>query len=546
MMNRRDRARGNKKQQSHNDIKKLRRENEQLRREIWCLREEYDKLEEILKSQKSREDSENDEDFSEECTTGSSQGDEDEDEEDEISDVDDSIEKSLKPESIQEELLENAENQKLSSEKMNSSIHRLHVEFDQLSTVPEEDETKREKITSKKEERDLIKPETTETNEMYDKGRENYLTGHTLNWIYSPECPVLPSMNDQSVYHPQSPSTQHLIPSSPSQVPRLGWEAIFDVKSPTNSLVSPGESIPSVCDNQKTSPDICVSGAVANQLHNSHSSDNLLSNPRDNLDNLEKTLWHSCQELKSNLFREENAIKGGLAAKSLPDNSRDSPKAFRSQLRVRLTQPLDKPPEVPPQMPRLDCTLCPTTLPSDRRHRRLIRQMQRQEYQATSFEHPNPQTLNLPVSGNPFLPKSDGGIYKDVGYLPGWQDVLPPPRVDIQTQTQSQSPTPSDSSGQERKDKDKDKVKGHERRKAVKKERVSTPSVDGKRQRRGNSQASKGRTSSRSQSVVCGEGELKSFRDTIAGGIEAERELRKSSMTNEKVPWCACWGNGCF
>jgi hypothetical protein len=31
-----------------NDIKKLRRENDQLRREIWGLREEYDRLEGLL------------------------------------------------------------------------------------------------------------------------------------------------------------------------------------------------------------------------------------------------------------------------------------------------------------------------------------------------------------------------------------------------------------------------------------------------------------------------------------------------------------------
>lgn len=41
-----------------NDIKKLRRENEQLRREIWSLRDEYDKLEDILKKQKNRGESE--------------------------------------------------------------------------------------------------------------------------------------------------------------------------------------------------------------------------------------------------------------------------------------------------------------------------------------------------------------------------------------------------------------------------------------------------------------------------------------------------------
>lgn len=34
----------------HNDIKKLRRENDQLRREIWNLRDEYDRLEAMLKT----------------------------------------------------------------------------------------------------------------------------------------------------------------------------------------------------------------------------------------------------------------------------------------------------------------------------------------------------------------------------------------------------------------------------------------------------------------------------------------------------------------
>jgi hypothetical protein len=37
-----------------NDIKKLRRENEQLRREIWGLREEYDRLEGLLGKAKRR------------------------------------------------------------------------------------------------------------------------------------------------------------------------------------------------------------------------------------------------------------------------------------------------------------------------------------------------------------------------------------------------------------------------------------------------------------------------------------------------------------
>lgn len=37
------------------DIKKLRRENEQLRREIWSLREEYDKLDNLLRHGRSNE-----------------------------------------------------------------------------------------------------------------------------------------------------------------------------------------------------------------------------------------------------------------------------------------------------------------------------------------------------------------------------------------------------------------------------------------------------------------------------------------------------------
>jgi predicted nucleic acid-binding Zn-ribbon protein len=42
-----------------NDIKKLRRENEQLRREIWGLREEYDRLEGLLGKAKRRGQLEN-------------------------------------------------------------------------------------------------------------------------------------------------------------------------------------------------------------------------------------------------------------------------------------------------------------------------------------------------------------------------------------------------------------------------------------------------------------------------------------------------------
>ncbi len=37
------------------DIRKLRRENEQLRREIWSLRDEYDKLDKLLGGNRSRD-----------------------------------------------------------------------------------------------------------------------------------------------------------------------------------------------------------------------------------------------------------------------------------------------------------------------------------------------------------------------------------------------------------------------------------------------------------------------------------------------------------
>uniref|UniRef100_A0A8D8WX65 Uncharacterized protein n=1 Tax=Cacopsylla melanoneura TaxID=428564 RepID=A0A8D8WX65_9HEMI len=49
-------------EKGQHDIKKLRRENEQLRREIWTLREEYDRLESLLrKRQNSEEEAENSE-----------------------------------------------------------------------------------------------------------------------------------------------------------------------------------------------------------------------------------------------------------------------------------------------------------------------------------------------------------------------------------------------------------------------------------------------------------------------------------------------------
>ncbi|XP_043267044.1 uncharacterized protein [Venturia canescens] len=156
-MHRRDRRHTEKKgRESQNDIKKLRRENEQLRHEIWSLRDEYDKLEEILKAQKNRDDSEDYEDRSEaedkedaEEAEDCSDYTDEEEEEDEChakeKDSSGADESNADNETNQEERLENAENQKISSEKMSSSGHRLHVEFDDLSVVDEEEEIKKDR-----------------------------------------------------------------------------------------------------------------------------------------------------------------------------------------------------------------------------------------------------------------------------------------------------------------------------------------------------------------------------------------------------------------
>ncbi|XP_015429547.1 PREDICTED: uncharacterized protein LOC107186235 [Dufourea novaeangliae] len=142
-------------EQGQNDIKKLRKENEQLRREIWSLRDEYDKLEEILKRQKSRGESEEYEIRSDEDDGLQSDYSLEEDEEfDEDKTTQDSSKELNKAEQ-----LENAENQKISSEKMTSSLHRLHVDFDDLSVVEEEEELKKEKDKTSSEDGQQLKDE---------------------------------------------------------------------------------------------------------------------------------------------------------------------------------------------------------------------------------------------------------------------------------------------------------------------------------------------------------------------------------------------------
>ncbi|XP_006617013.1 uncharacterized protein LOC102676470 isoform X2 [Apis dorsata] len=152
-MQRRERGRSRSEGKgSQNDIKKLRRENEQLRREIWSLRDEYDKLEEILKRQKSRGESEEYEDRS----------DEDDDVRSDYSfeEGEEFSENGQEDATKEPEQLENAENQKISTEKMASSaLHRLHVDFDDLSVVDEEEEPKRDKKEISSEDNSQFKEE---------------------------------------------------------------------------------------------------------------------------------------------------------------------------------------------------------------------------------------------------------------------------------------------------------------------------------------------------------------------------------------------------
>ncbi|XP_031780595.1 uncharacterized protein LOC100680254 isoform X2 [Nasonia vitripennis] len=217
-MDRRDRGRTRKKgRESQNDIKKLRRENEQLRREIWSLRDEYDKLEEILKKQKNREESDEPEDRSENEAAGSdySEYDEEEEEDDEEDDDDSDSAEETNEEHDQEERLENAENQKISSEKMSNGgspiqqQHRTRVNFDDLSVVDEEEELKKEK-----DKKDSIPSEqsASRVDEPLEKQQRSTFPYHTTSFeqgdpltttsfAYQSDCPfVFPTMAEASVY----------------------------------------------------------------------------------------------------------------------------------------------------------------------------------------------------------------------------------------------------------------------------------------------------------------------------------------------------------
>ncbi|XP_014237415.1 uncharacterized protein LOC106659384 isoform X2 [Trichogramma pretiosum] len=128
------------------DIKKLRKENELLKKEIWNLRDEYCKLEDLLKKQQNiREHSEELENCSEN-EDGDEYSDEyEDDEEGDESEEEASESDELEEGKIKEESVENAENQKISTEvlgnNVTSSTVRARPNFDNLPSVNEEDES---------------------------------------------------------------------------------------------------------------------------------------------------------------------------------------------------------------------------------------------------------------------------------------------------------------------------------------------------------------------------------------------------------------------
>ncbi|XP_049824601.1 dual specificity protein kinase splA isoform X2 [Aethina tumida] len=108
-------------ERGQSDIKKLKRENEMLKKEIWCLRDEYDKLDKLLKEKKIE--------FSSSSTTCSSS-----------SDTESCS--SCSEESEEVETSQNLEN------VQKTNLKNIHKDFDHLSVVPEEPSTENSDRTS--------------------------------------------------------------------------------------------------------------------------------------------------------------------------------------------------------------------------------------------------------------------------------------------------------------------------------------------------------------------------------------------------------------
>ncbi|XP_059614133.1 uncharacterized protein LOC132260185 [Phlebotomus argentipes] len=107
-------------ERGQSDIRKLRRENDQLRREIWCLRDEYDRLDKLLRHnmKEGGKNASDSEDSGESCDTCGEEEDEAIEEEEE--------------EEVPPETAESTENEQ------NNLKANLHVKFDHLSIVSEE------------------------------------------------------------------------------------------------------------------------------------------------------------------------------------------------------------------------------------------------------------------------------------------------------------------------------------------------------------------------------------------------------------------------
>lgn len=544
-----------------------------------------------------------------------SQDEENEDEEgtedeDEDVDVDENQRKKVKlvavDELIKDELFENAANQKLSSEK--NSINRFHVAFNQLSIVDEEDELKKENKFSHEDKQSVPQQQSEITS---NKEKDEYLSGNALGWIITPECPAIPLSKKQVLFGNSTPGISTIIKSEGGQAQTptppspllIGWEredfqgdaghasTTMDRQTCAESIVRASTRLPrditglstfALSDNkstevsintiapllsseivQKTSPDICVTGAVASQI-NFGSSDQLLTN--NTRDSLSKSF--SCQELaKAQSF--SSNMSRGLEAKSLPDYS--TPRAFRSQLKVQLNKlPPDATPQMPPKMTPIDWT--PRALFHDTpklidRHEH---KLPLDQYQATSFESPTPRSLTLP-STIPF------SAYSKLLARPERKIVQVCPNV-VNTQTQtfersdqsaSRSRSSSTSSAEQaiKKETKSTKLKKIKQQKnSTNKPTVSIRSSNDTKTRRDDqkserqssssghechkkppktsrySQGAKRRASSRSQSIAQSP-EISEI--TVKERIVSAERTRKSSITSDRVPWCACWGNGC-
>ncbi|XP_044261609.1 uncharacterized protein LOC123009394 isoform X2 [Tribolium madens] len=116
------------------DIKKLKRENEMLKKEIWCLRDEYDKLDKLLKEKEYE--------FSSSSTTCSTS---DSESCSTCSDESEEVETSQNLQNVQK-----------------TNMKNLHSEFDHLSVVPEENSTENSDKNSLQE--NVIKPDQTYEN----------------------------------------------------------------------------------------------------------------------------------------------------------------------------------------------------------------------------------------------------------------------------------------------------------------------------------------------------------------------------------------------